>query len=283
MAIQTAYVLNKEIIYQGSDFFGRKAKLGFTPRCCGSLEPWFWQDLSGQHNIREINPGIVKVKKNRVELVSGKEKLSIYEHIGALRFFNLVGRIDISGSGWPPYGSGGIRLWNILRSACTVEKVETPQFTVSESVRYEYDGLRGDRKAFTEIKPAHDGRLTLEVIRSFRGIGIIKKIFHFPDEHLLEQICQARALCLSPILYYLSKTFSGMLHWPHHESILWLQEHKKEELIREIVEHAAFDTLGALSLLCRNGYFVGHVVSDCSGHEADIGAVRLANNLIVEV
>ena len=162
--------------------------------------------------------------------------------------------------------------------------MEVPLYEVSKVVRYEYRGLRGNgNKGFTEIRPSSDGKLTLRITRSFEKIGTCTGVFQFPDNELLEQICFARALGWPPPLYYLSKAFSFVFRWPHHNSVLWPQEHYWQEVLKEIVKHAVLDTLGALSLLCRDGYFVGDIVSECSGHEADLGAVMFANNHIRRV
>jgi len=283
MATQKVFVLKKPIVYEGRNFFGRKAKLGFTPQSREMSGPWFWRGPSVSKNIHEIEPGIIQGKNRRIELVNRIGTLSVYEHIGVLRFFNLVGGLEIGGIGWPPYDGGAIGLWKAIKPACVAEKMDVPLYSVSKTVRYEYKNMRGDRKAFTEIRPSSDGRLTLDITRSFSGRGTYRHVFQFPDNELLEHICHAKPLGCPSILYHFSRVISPAFNWPHHKSILWPQEHGKEDLLREIVHHATLDTLGALSLLCRDGYFVGHVVSECSGHEADVGAVLLANKYVVKI
>ena len=168
-----------------------------------------------------------------------------------------------------------------MKPACTTEERVFPFYSVGQTVRFEYKKPRGGRQAFTEIKPSVDGKLTLDITRSFPKLGTHREVFHFPDNELLEKVCATRTLGWPPALYYLSRTFSPLIRWPHHRSVLWPQEYSSEDLLRAIVWHAALDTLGALSLLCRNGYFVANVVSECSGHEGDVGAVLLADKHVV--
>jgi len=283
MSTQKAFVLKKPIVYEGRNFFGRKAQLKFTPHSGEIPGSWFWRGPSVSKKMHEIGPDIIQEKNRRIELVNRFGTLPVYEHIGVLRFFNLIGNLEIGGIGWPPYDGGAIGLWKAIQPACVTEKINVPLYSVSKTVRYEYKNMRGGRKAFTEIRPSSDGRLTLDITRSFSGKGTYRHVFQFPDNELLEHICRAKPLGYPTVLYHLSRVVSPVLNWPHHKSILWPQEHEKGDLLREIVHHATLDTLGALSLLCRNGYFVGHIVSECSGHEADVKAVLLANECIVRV
>jgi hypothetical protein len=282
MTTQEVFVLKSQVVYKGPDFFGRKSELKFTPRYMKDPSCWLWRAPSDSGNVHEIEPGLVRCERRRIELVNGLGSLNVYEHIGVLRFFGLIGGLEIGGIGWPPYDGRASGLWNVLRPACITEKITLPLYSVSKTVRYEYSTFRGGRRAFTEIGPSRDGKLTLDIMRSFPGLGEYRERFQFPNKALLEKICDVRTLGWPPKAYYVSRFFSAF-GWPHHDSVIWSQDHDKQGLLRSIVWHAALDTLGVLSLLCRDGYFVADVVSECSGHEADVGAVALANPYMIRI
>lgn len=280
---QVVFALSKPVVHRGQDFFGRKAELRFKPRFRGTRNSWSWKASSALNDVHEIDPRIARTRSHRIELTNGQRRLSVYEHVGVLRFFPLIGDIEITGTNWSPYDGRAISLWNTVKTVCETKVMDIPLYSVTKPVWYEYEEYRGSRKAFTQIMPSTDGKLTLDITRSFPGIGTHQEIFHFPNSGLLEEICEARTLGNPSVLYYISRLLSAASRWPHHKSVLWPQEIEKNELIRLIVWHAALDTLGALSLLCQDGYFIGQVTSVCSGHEADTATVRQANQCLVRV
>jgi len=281
--MREVFVLDRQVVHRGKDFFGRKAWIQLKPRFRGGPNTWSWKASYTTGGTHEIRPEIVRTRGHRTELTDGKRNLSVFEHVGPLRFFPLVGDLEITATSWPPYDGRAIGLWSAVKPACRVEAVDVPLYTVAKPVWHEYKKMRGGQKAFTQILPADSDELVLDITRSFSGIGTYQKTFHFPNSRLLEEVCMAKTLGNPDWLYYLSSALSAVSNWPHHKSVLWPQENETADLLRGIVWHAALDTLGSLNLLCRDGYFIGRVTSVCSGHEGDTGAVMKANQCLVRV
>lgn len=271
--------LRQPVLIRGKDIFGRESSICFCPE---TDREWVWK--VGENKSVIIEPSVVDIENRRLKLSAYGKKLEFYEHIGVLRYFGLVG-IGIQSSQWPPFHGRTLELWDAIEpnSSESSEEGLCQYYTVSRSVRWTYPNKRGKYVAFTEIRPpSRDLSLTLDIFCSYPGIGIKFRTFSLPDLSILQDICTAHSQGWPLWLYGLSRV-AGLCGWPHHKNIAWKQELEDSSVIDQFLLHRAQDILGALSLLCRDGVFVGHITSYCSGHEADFHAVREADNLIIKL
>lgn len=261
------------VAYHGKNFFGRESHLILKPRP-GLL--WTW-GVRSMDQV-QISPEILKANKRRVQLVYGEKILNVFEHIGVLRHVGLVG-VEIHGVGWPPYDGSARGLWNLV-DPCIKETAEQLRlYTVKKPVRFQSSILRRGRTVFTEIHPSLDGRTTLDIFVDFKGLGEHREVFSLPNLELFKEICSARSLGFPSWLYYPTK-MASLIGYPHFKNVCWSRSSSKEETLREIVRHRALDILGAMSVLLEEGLFVGNIVSSCSGHAEDVGAIDLAIPLV---
>lgn len=117
------------------------------------------------------------------------------------------------------------------------------------------------------------------VIINYPGLGTKSESFSFPNDDLLEMLCGVPNQGWPKWFYYISR-IASVFGWPHHNTVAWVQELGKEETLRLFLLHRVVDLLGALSLLCRDGLLSARVVSQCSGHEADLQTILQADKLI---
>ncbi len=271
------FKLKSEVIIKGSNFFGRKAEITFFP-----MEKdlrWWWEYY--KHAFIPIGPEIVDCRNRRLRLFFENKTLEIYEHIGLLRWFGLLG-VMISGSGWPPYYGRSIEFWHAIKPFCIgdeSQEITWYKLETSGPIYWIYPNTRAGHRSFTAIFPTSEKRLLLEISVDYPGLGEQRMCFSLPDKETLEKICAAHNQGWPPYLYYLSK-IGGLFGWPHHRTAVWPQKHQKEETLEKFILHRAADLLGALSLLCRDGLFAGRVVSKYSGHQADLEVINMAKNLI---
>lgn len=273
MISMRALRLVDNVAYHGKDFFGRESHLILKPRPRNS---WTWVDYN-MEPVR-ISPEILKSNKRRVQLVFGNKILNVFEHIGVLRHVGLVG-VEVCGVGWPPYDGSAHELWNLVEPCIKETTEQLRLYTVEKSVRFQSPILRRGRKVFTEIHPSLDGRTTLDIFVDFKGLGEHREVFSLPNRELFKEICSARSLGFPSWLYYPTK-MASLVGYPHFKNVCWSKSSSKEETLREIVRHRALDILGAMSVLSEEGLFVGNIVSSCSGHAEDVGAIDLAIPLV---
>jgi hypothetical protein len=267
--------LREPVLIEGKDIFGRDSSIGFYPSVGKN---WSWKISPNQ--FITIRPSIVDAKKRRLTLSACGKKLEFYEHIGILRYFGLIG-VQIQANQWPPFHGRALELWSELEQY-SIQKELCQRYTVSRPVCWAYSDKRGGHESFTEIAPSTDSSLTLDIFCSYPNLGTGSRTFSLPNLPLLKEMCATHSPGWPPWLHGLSRT-ADLLGWPHHKNITWGHEFENTSAIDKFILHRAQDILGALSLLCRDGIFVGHITSHCSGHQADLEAVKAADNFLIKI
>lgn len=272
------FTLSSPVVYTGRDYFGRNSSLTLEGgRKDGN---WTWNGL-------HIDQSLAGCDTRRITLAEGKDRLTVYEHIGALRFGGLAG-VRLTGDPWPPYHARGHELWQLVKA----KKQEDTRYDctfyglygVHRPVRWTYPSNRGPggKPAFTEILPAMEPVLKIEVVIDYKGLGRYENTFTLPDPALFDRLCLARAQGW-PSSYRKITSVARLLGWPHQDKVCWPGSDTNEKIIEEFALHRVFDLLGGLSLLCRDGFFVGHVRSHYAGHLSDVMAVKMAARQLVLV
>lgn len=272
--------LIRPITYSHPDFWGRTSNIQLRP---SHKNEWRWVPDDG--TPLPIEPGCITTDCRRMQLSARNKKLEVLEHIGVLRFGGLLG-VNLVGTGWPPYHGRALELWNMIQSQS--EPLQNANaishYTVSEAARFEYSKCRGStgESAFTEIRPAIDRELRLDIHIDYPGLGQHSETFNLPDSRVFTEICSAHAQGWPR---YTSKIerIVRCLGWPHKNCVTWPNDRNPKETLRLFALHRAQDLLGALSLLCKDGFFVGHVISNCSGHHGDFKAVKMAHPLLERI
>lgn len=264
-------ILQYPITIQAPNFWGRSSEIRFSP---GPAAGWWW-DVDGC--IVPITPECASSKHLRLRLSFHKKRFELYEHIGVLRFFGLTNVLVALSKPWPPHFGSGLPMWQKVKKYCQTDESQTlPWYTVAEALRWEYPEKRGGCVGFTEIQPATEPRLDLEVGYSYLLCGGLEVMnFSLPNEELLEQVCQYPSQGVQKGWYTLSK-ITSFFGWPVPNTTTWPKKLDPAEVRRRFVLHRAADLLGALSLLCKDGLFAGKIVSHCSGHRADIEVISRA-------
>lgn len=272
--------LNSEVYVNGPDLFGRKAQISFHP-LNPSFTGWWWRENQHAPSLL-VNPGIINLKSRRTQLFSGNNKLEVYEHIGALRWFGLCD-VLIESTPWPPYHGRFLELWQAIKPYCQeVDSREISWYTLEKKVKWVYPEPRNGLTAFTEICPNDRKELKISLISSYPGLKTSEINLVFPNKDLLEELSAVCSQGWPPILYYLLK-IPSFFRWPHYNNIVWAQQQGKESASIKFAHHRVVDLLGLLSILCRDGLLSANVTSVCSGHKADIGAILQANGLLYKL
>lgn len=265
--------LKSRVDINGPDFWGFESKISFCPTL---RHGWRW-GLDVIYPV--IGPEIIDSATRRLRLSFRDKKLEIYEHIGILRWFGLC-QVLINSSSWYPYYGRSLEIWQKIKPFCEEDAFKKINwYTIKEPVRWEYPGLRNGQKAFTEIFPSNKPKLEVRTIVSYPGLDTHALQFSLPNTGFLEKICSVHNQGWPKYLYYLSKGAS-FFGWPHHRTAVWVQELGEKEALNQFALHRAADLLGGLSLLCKDGLFAGRVISQCSGHQADMQAILKANKLL---
>jgi len=183
-------------------------------------------------------------------------------------------------------------MWQALKPNCIRASTDR-WYSVTREQKWSYPkkgavtAARLGLPGFTQILPGKPGELKLIVKIDFSGLGKYEAEYvFFTSSHVetMETILRAKTPSWPTFpLWFISKVLS-LIGWPHHkESILWKNGHSNEEMLRLMADHRALDLMGLLSLLCRDGMFCGTVISQTSGHHADLQAVRLANDFLERI
>lgn len=268
-------VLTQPVTIAGSNFWGRKAEITFSP---SEWPGWWWEFLPSQ--TVKIIPSIVEKKKLRTQLAFHEKKLEIFEHFGVIRWFGLH-NVRIKSDKWPPHFGSAHLLWQKLKPFCKQDTLrQTKWQTVCNPVRWEYPELRGGKIGFTEILPLDKPILEMDITYGYPPLGLKNMCFSIPDIATLEEICRFPRQGISRNMYHIEK-FASLFGWPNFHKTVWPNHYSPEETMRRFVLHRTADLLGVLCLLCQDsGLFAGKIISHHSGHEADLRAVKMAWELL---
>jgi hypothetical protein len=141
---------------------------------------------------------------------------------------------------------------------------------------YAYEKERGGMRATTILGAPKSRDLDINVAISYEGLGKSHDSFTLPATEGMKLILQAKSQGMG--WHYGLSRFASKLGWPNHSTNYWMQERTSDEAcLSAFLLHRTQDLLGALSLLCGNGLFVGNVTSVASGHFADLNVVKSAH------
>lgn len=259
--------LQKAVTIEGSDFWGRKAWIKFIP---SDIPGWFWRP---DKNIKPIpiTSRIAENQKNRITLSFLGHKLHVYEHIGVLRFLGINGVI-IESTPWPPYHGRPLELWDALKTQCIDGDTKLAWCTIKRAMVYKYPGT--EQKRLTFIRPLARPGLRIEIVVEYNGLGYKELIVTLPeDKEILLSALSAYSQGWPRWRYALSRAAS-LCGWPHHNKVVWPQEHTPQKTLEQFALHRLVDVLGDFSLAHHKKLIAGVIISERSGHEADLETVK---------
>lgn len=263
--------LTKDVAIEGKDYFGRKARIKFSPT---DKPGWWWRYDSQQQPIL-ITADIVQRRFHRLTLYYQKARLHIYEHIGVLRFLGLD-QIVITSTSWPPYYGRPDEFWQAIKKYCSRNLSSNISWcTVKETLFYRYNS---NRNGYLSIKTNNEPCLNIQIICDYKGIGCGEVCHHLPITPL-ENSFKARSQGWPKWAYYFSLMLS-QFGWPTHECINWPQENDPHKTAHQFAVHRLVDLLGALSLIHPYGLLAANIESFCAGHEADMAILKQSKNLL---
>jgi hypothetical protein len=263
------FKLGQSVALTGRDHLGRKSELLFTPTY-PHKNGFFWRHTAGAPAV-PISAEFAAARSRRISLEHGEQALNIYEHIGALRWAGLDG-IEIScSSDWPPYFGRTLELYKALSDYIVQMPDEMRWCTVDSQVRIRYTG---EPKRFTALYPTDQPRLNVVIICDYPGMG--RKELNYIWPHDLMPAFSSFTQGWPSWAYYPSQ-LAGLFGWPHAKRICWKQR-SRESTLEMFCLYRLTDLLGGLSLIHPTRFFAGTVVSYCSGHWADIHAIKLAQS-----
>jgi hypothetical protein len=269
------FVLKKPVIFPGRTMVGfGKAIATFTPpdQIYG-FDPLKLSFLGNK--TRSIDTNCARVKTRRIEFSVDKKKIDAVEHYTPLRFLFPGTNIEITTGKTLPYvPCTGFLLQAMLRARETVD-VKVPWFTVKEICYWEYPERRNGLKAFTLILPNYNRQLVINVRICFKDFGEHHEQFVFPNIDLLKQVLSAQTVGMIPSCL---KPF-GKILWYHGRNVFWPKRSEPKKALRIIARHRVHDILGAVCLMqspIRGGFPSLTINSQCSGHLADLEAMRMA-------
>lgn len=257
--------LIKPISLEGDDFWGKPAKITFVP---ANQKGWFLQ--TKKDGVIPIDFRIAKRRKGRIDLESGGTILSVYEHIGALRFAGIDGVRIITETRWPPYLGGMMGyLPAFLLSEYT--KDDGIISTIKPKRRAEYNSYN-TLQSQTAIRPAT--RLCLTVQAQWKPLP------HYVETFATEELSEEQWMEIwnaKPQGTLLRKRIARFLHWPNMNYVAWIDSfNSKEEAAYAWWLHRVQDILGCLSLASHTSLPVLKYESFCAGHKEDLEVLKQA-------
>lgn len=233
--------------------------------------------------VTPITPGNVVCDRlwNLAVSVPGETRLHTLEHLIFLRHLGLFGATIYTGRSAPYDGTGEFFSGPILpRCESRVEAV--PVFTVWRTCGWTYPAKTWPRRPAgydggTFIEPRDDGQLILDITVDYLGLGKFQRRYVFPNDQLVLALARTHSQGWPRWTYWPSRLAGHFRWWRHHCHACWPQEHEPRECLKRFCDHRAFDLLGALALLLDGRWLSANVTSICSGHKADLQAVRLAS------
>lgn len=259
--------LQKEVTVTGHDFWGRSAWITFTP---AQMPGWFWKTDEKTEPL-PITLNLVSHHKNRLVLSARDKQLHIYEHIGVLRFLGIDGVI-IKSTSWPPYHGRALELWAALKTQCKESEEEIPWCTIKQSAGWPYPNTKQRRLTF--IRPSRHPELNIQIVIEYPTLGRRELSVQLPrDREILLQALGAYSQGW-PLKRYAVSRLASLLGWPHHTKVTWPQEHPPERTLELFALHRLVDTLGAFSTVSNTQLLAGTIISERSGHKADLRTIQ---------
>lgn len=247
----------------GLDYFGRKAHISFSHNPTGG---WLWNHHKCSNIV--IGPELLSHKKRRIALQYNGSALNIFEHLGVLRWCGFEDVI-IQSDPWPPYFGRSKEYFDILFDNSEEVDGDFGWFTLKEKVKFEYGKGR-----YTEIIPNKNKTLHLRVICDYRGLGRGELSLKLPEhKDILIDLLEVYSQGWTSFLFYPSWLASKLHLWLHHQEVIWPQHCGQDTLIL-FLKHRMLDLLGALAFMHPTKMLSGTVISFCSGHKGDIGAIE---------
>ena len=228
---------------------------------------WFWK---AGDDILPVSTNIASARTRRLTFHHGNHRLSIVEHLLALRFWGLDEIIIEAGPfGLPFDGCAEIFLnslkGNTWKKGDCLTPVALPSLGFAMNIF---------RRANTTTRTSDIKDLRLEIFVDYPGIGSVRGSFVLTAE-AFEEIARTPTLGWPPGLRVLAKAAS-FLGWAHAHRVVWPQEHNMESLKASIVRHRTLDFLGALALALPAGcIFSGVAASVRGGHGLELSLARL--------
>ena len=256
--------MKKPLSLEGKDFWGRRAKITFSPT---TKEGWYWN--TGNH-IVPIDHRIAHGATGRIELRYKKAVLPIYEHIGPLRFEG-IDNVEITlHSPWPPYFGGmcgyypGFLLEGMLEATnCALPWIQPRQ----EYLHNSYNKLN----ASTEIKKS--AVFSLLVYSKWPGLPEYYEEIQFsklaPDDRW--KFWNAK-----PQGTVFRKKVATIIGWPNMGYVSWKNEAHPKEVSYRWWCHRVQDILGCLSLAHHRALPLLRYESFCAGHNQDLIVLKNA-------
>lgn len=265
------FVLQREVTILGKNIFGKQAYLTVAP---SQQRGWWWQYDKHENPIC-ITSDLVESGFRRMRLVycrpsDGKlHFLQCCQHILALRWRELD-RVVLQSSAWPPYFGSVLGYWQKLRDHCTVSAESCSWFMPPTTVTAVY---YRDRNRWTKISPHRSELLTVSIIVDYPELG--RHTLEWSSD-LNQEWLYAPTQGWPPLLQHPLRWLPQFL-WPHYDQILWPGKYAPKDTLKLFAWHRLTDLLGALSVIHPTSLPSAQVISHCSGHRADVEAVKRIN------
>lgn len=257
--------LTKSVTMSGPNFFGFPGSITFEP---SNQSGWYWKtsDATIPISLATANP---IASCNCVTLQHGRNRLSIYEHIGALRWMGLDG-IVVQSTPLPPYDSRVIDQWHTLCSSAQLVSDHLPWVTGGSACVY-HDKVPGGLIQFT---PSSSPGLNVEIVIDYPGLGGYE--LHWNTSESLLPAFYAYSQGYPPW----KQTLANLIGWIHRDKVVWANpDADSRHILRLFALHRLADLLGTLSLLTNDHLLAGTVHSLGAGHEADQALIREINRI----
>ena len=259
----------------------KKARLTIIPN-----DAHYWSLLRPEGErvpINVYNVVCAKAQNLAVRTMLG-DHAHVLEHLLPLKFLGLRCVQFKSTHSLPYFGRGFEFVSAVHSSNPKISSVSMPVETVKHECLWSYPAERVGREAYTLIRPRSDGKIVLRVTVDYEGLGALTKEYIFPDDEEVVRLSRVRAQGWPMHRYHLSGWANAVGLWRHHDKVEWPQKYTPSAMVLEkFADHRAYDLLGALALLADGRVFSADVESVCSGHRADIEAVRLADACMKQV
>jgi hypothetical protein len=262
--------LNTPVTITGPDFFGRDSLITFQPT--RPHKPGFHWKYDPSKPAICISEEIASTEKRRVVLKHDGHELNVWEHIATLRWSGLDG-IEIISPAWPPYHGRTRELYRSLDEYMVRTDNEMRWCSVNEEI---FVSCPDSHNRYTWLIPSEKPQLDVRIICDYPGLGKHELQWSWPENLMPAFSTHTQGW---PKWWYYPAKLAGIFSWPHANKTTWPQDHKNGA-IEKFALHRLLDLLGGITLIHPSRFFAGTIISHCSGHWADIKAVKMAQSRI---
>lgn len=258
-------VLAEPVRLEGLDLFERPARITFHPY---PLKGWWWRTPDKVVSSIDITTCRPTAILHCLTLCRRRYWLSIYEHIGALKWTGLTG-VVVNSTPLPPYDGRVGDQWGALwpRTTATGQPIWWVTGRDNSGVTIPHAKVQN---GFIQYRPSYFPELQVTIRLNYPQLGSYELVWQSPTNSptpAFAAYTQGYSQGLQRLL--------ALLRWAHYGKVNWNDgSWSAQGLLHQFALHRLADLLGTLSLVTHDKLLAGNIISYGAGHSEDLRLVR---------